>query len=171
MKELELIKGSCIYYPIGDNLPSNLSIIKKMAEAIELVQVEYYPDTKRINLVGQGSSGAIIAGIVATTIMERTELNVSVIHLRKDGERTHRAGNVPSFTFDSAMVVVIDDMIDTGTTISNITKRLMERRHAYDGKIDVLCVTGGVHQLRKEVRDCYRFAIISQNYHSGEKDD
>jgi orotate phosphoribosyltransferase-like protein len=157
-----------MYYPVGVNLDSNLSTIKKMSEAIELLQLEYYPNVHQIYLFGQGSSGAIIAGIVSSLIMERTELNVYIYHISKDGESPHRSGTAPMIE-SGVMTVVIDDIVDTGATVQRITEKILERN---PGRIiDTLCVSGGVRALKPSIRKHYRFALISEGYHSGNEDD
>jgi hypothetical protein len=50
----------CMKYPVGLRIQDNIPIIKEMAKAIK----KQYP-THRINLICMGSSGAIIATIIA----------------------------------------------------------------------------------------------------------
>lgn len=115
----------CMDYPVGLFIQPNLGIIKEYIRIIK----EDFPD-KDIDLICTGSSGAIIAGIIASKVKCR------IIYVTKDGERSHSShGHRPS---SDAHTIVVDDIISTGKTI----KRILD---AYRGiRFNCLIVSGSI---------------------------
>ena len=115
-------------YPVGANIMRNLPIILEMAELLK----KAFP-TERIHLWCRGSSGAIIAGIIATNFKK-----VVICHIKKPGESSHSEG-LPK-TVKDAVHIIVDDFIGMGATVEEI--HLAFKKHTRGKEIDCLCITG-----------------------------
>ena len=125
---MEIVKTGleCIHYPVGLSIQLNIPIIKLMAEAVK----KQYP-TDKLNLICMGSSGAIIATIIAQEITDS-----KIYHIKKDGEKAH---NSYIRLEHDAINVIVDDFIVTGHTVNLIYKKLTTLDNSI--KIDCICVT------------------------------
>ena len=104
-------------------------------EILKLVTIE---EEKR--LICRGSSGAIIAGIIANSIP-----NCKIIHIKKEGESSHDASteySLENILENNYKNIIVDDLIDSGFTMKVITDYMKK----YIGEIDIICVTGEVIQ-------------------------
>lgn len=127
-------------YPIGIYIQDNIPIIKTMAEAIYLVVDEYYKNRDEIDLVCKGSSGAIIAGLVSTILNTMFTKRIIIHHIKKNGENSHSGSSFPN-VYSNSVIIVIDDFISSGTTISSIIDTLNDNNIL---KLDILCVSGNI---------------------------
>jgi len=123
-----------IKYPCGLYLYENRLIIEKMA--IEVAAV--YPN-KDINLWCKGSSGSIIAGMMACMLNDR---EIIINHVKKSGEESH-SEYMYSVPPDSINVVV-DDFIRSGETIFSIVEHI--KRKTSKNTVDCLCISGDVYE-------------------------
>lgn len=127
----------CLNYPVGLYINSNKPRIVKLAEAFS--QIEEFKG-KPLNLICRGSSGAIVATVFALTLPNPC----NIVHVKKDGENSHDS----SLSINKGLGyknVIVDDWIDSGTTLNTIYGCLMK----YDVNIviDCLCVTGEYREL------------------------
>lgn len=129
-----------IQYPVGSNIQENIPIINQMAKVINELFVDEY-----INLLCMGSSGAIIASIVALSNPKMT-----IIHVKKDGEDSHSTSLTSKY--DNAKNVIIDDFIATGDTLNKIYRKFKSRMEWLNSNvvIDAVCVTGSSRGLEFE---------------------
>lgn len=118
-----------INYPVGHNLDVNIPLIKKMATKIK----EIYP-TECIDLWCRGSSGTIIASIIASTI----EIN-NIQYVRRENESDSHSCGI-SNTESNVINIIVDDFICSGNTI----KAIIQKMKQYYVTPHALCVTGNV---------------------------
>jgi len=98
-------------YPVGKNMNNLLENTKVFFELIK----KHAPKDQQLNFLCRGSSGAIIAGIVASSLSE--EYQVIINHIKKEGESSHSSClrlNIEDFN------IIIDDFIASGSTVNNI---------------------------------------------------
>jgi adenine/guanine phosphoribosyltransferase-like PRPP-binding protein len=120
-------------YPVGRYIISCKPIIQEMIKTF--LGIKAFKN-KDINLICQGSSGAIIATIFSLGIPNTNR----IIHIKKEGESSHNAdcylGSGEAF-----INVIVDDFICSGATLNRIYKTLKSHN---DGKIviDCICVSG-----------------------------
>ena len=118
-------------YPVGTYISQNLPTIKAMAKILK----EKYPKGE-IVLWCRGSSGAIIAGIVAST-SKRFTIN----HIKKENEECHSK----EITLNNKITnVIIDDFIVSGETIQIIYDTIM--RYKENINVNCLIVSGNVYK-------------------------
>jgi adenine/guanine phosphoribosyltransferase-like PRPP-binding protein len=130
MKFIKLKPNSGFDYPVGKYIVSNLPIIKDYATKLEeLLKKEEFKDRDRI-IFCRGSSGAIIAGIIAS-IIEITE----IIHIKKAGEKSHSDNNF--IVDDNDIVIIVDDFVTTGNTLKSIYNTI-ENCKTEEKEIDIL---------------------------------
>jgi len=100
-----------MYYPVGMNIGYNSETINQYCRVIE----NNYSD-KQIVLHCMGSSGAIIAGIIAYNIS-----NVTINHIKKDGEQSH---DCQPGHFDKRLInIIVDDIVASGSTVRDILSK------------------------------------------------
>ena len=135
-------------YPIGDNLRYNLNMIESMNEMLYKILHEYYPG-KKVMLFCRGSSGAILAAMASLHLIKK-QREVFICHIKKDGEESH-SGNPYSARYERKenVLVVIDDFISSGATISSIIKHGINATGRRNLKMDILCVSGIVPENMK----------------------
>ena len=113
-------------YPVGTYIEVNLPIIRNMAEAI--ISLRW----SQIAFCCMGSSGAIIAGILAS--MMPSNISVVILHFKKDGEISHNSG--VSLDYKLYKSLFVDDFIASGTTLKTVNNRY----YAIYGKyMDAVC--------------------------------
>ena len=80
-----------IKYPVGDKILYNIPIIKNMGDKIKTILIKtkldyFFP----INLICSGSSGAIIAAMIATILNEDPSFTkIYIRHIKKESENSH----------------------------------------------------------------------------------
>ena len=118
-----------IDYPVGDNIQNNISIINKMGIMIKSILIEKKLEIdNQINLICSGSSGAIIAAIVATILYSNFK-KVNIRHIKKDGERSHINNDYKSYLYNnyfSDVNIIVDDLICSGVTMRRIFNKILE---------------------------------------------
>lgn len=129
-----------IYYPVGSHIQYNISLIEQLAKVLKKVY-----KNEHINLICTGSSGAIVAGIIALNIP-----NSEIHHVRKEGENAHRGTFINNIFAIDCVNVIVDDFISTGKTMERIYNSLCEV-HGKDIKIHCVCVTGEMKPLPFEI--------------------
>ena len=150
MKTVKFVKiDKRIYYPVGDKISENLIAIKDMVKLLK----ELYPD-KQLYLWCRGSSGAIIAGVIATQFKR-----VVICHVKKEGESAH-SDFLPSVSEDGVNVIV-DDFIGMGTTVNEVYKAYNQRTGNIN--INCLCITG---KFRMSCLSFMPETIISQGIYN-----
>lgn len=122
-----------IPYPVGRDMPKTIEIVQEMCDKL----MTLYEENMSIQLVVRGSSGAIIGGLVASILNGRNI--VTITHIKKKGESSHSSGIYD--LKDTFPIVIIDDLISSGSTVNEIYKALVERGY-YD--VDTLCVSRDV---------------------------
>ena len=131
MKTVNFIRlENNITYPVGIYIVQNLSIINKMGDILFDL---YGKEKSNINLWCMGSSGAIIASLIATRFK-----NVVILHVKKENEPSHSDGTNANF-FPSDINIIVDDMVATGKTVSLIYKEFCKQ--SIFNEIDCLCVS------------------------------
>lgn len=107
-------------YPLGPELPANLSKIHKMAETF--LTIKEFKD-KPITLICKGQSGLIVASILADKIP-----NANIHFVRNPGDKhTTRGMTVPG-----RINVMTDDFIASGATMNDAWEQV--------GKPHIHCV-------------------------------
>lgn len=126
------------FYPVGAYFsPHNGRYIVNIADKImELVGDNSIP----IILIGRGSSGAIIAGAVAA-ILYQHDRYVQIYISRKTTESCHgtQLDGLYSDAYKDNKIIVVDDFLDTGSTILAILEDLREKFRK-EVTLDMLCI-------------------------------
>lgn len=134
---IELEIKQTIPYPVGRDMLRTIEIVQEMCDKLTML----YEENIFIQLAVRGSSGAIIGGLVASILNHRNI--VMITHIKKEGESSHSSG---IYGLKSTYpIVIIDDLISSGSTVNEIYKALNERGY-YD--VDTLCISGGVELHR-----------------------
>jgi adenine/guanine phosphoribosyltransferase-like PRPP-binding protein len=134
---LDLNEGE-LTYPIGSYIQKNLPIIKALANAIRNLNIQ-----QRIIFCCMGSSGAIIAAIVASEIP-----NSTIYHIKKDGESAHSSNYIELFPDD--YIILIDDFISSGATMH----RTVDKLTSLNSEVHINCIAlGGSVRSDTIVRD------------------
>lgn len=131
-RHIKLESQSAVNYPVSSFIQYNLPIIYDM---VEKLKNELDP-TKDVILWGRGSSGAIIAGIMATRI-EKAKIS----HVKKNGEDSH-SNSVSTTPTDrkNTINVIVDDFMASGATLNSI----YEQMKSHKIKVHGLCISGTV---------------------------
>ena len=124
-------------YPTGANIKQAIAFINEAVPHVQSVidEIKKTKEVKSINLWCRGSSGAMLAAIIASKM---TEINFYIIHIKKEGENSHTSNSDYRKTImEFGINMIIDDFIKTGETINHI-KRGMDPYKIYD--VDILLV-------------------------------
>jgi adenine/guanine phosphoribosyltransferase-like PRPP-binding protein len=132
-RRISLDKSSQLSYPVSSYIQSNIPLILDMVEKLK----PELDENKEVILWCRGSSGAIIAGIMATHIE-----NARISHVKKDGEGSH-SGSISTTPNDrkNTINVIVDDFMNTGDTLNAI----YEQMKAHKIKVHGLCISGTVY--------------------------
>lgn len=122
-------------YPVGQFITENLPIIEEYCNKLQQLIDKSFQD-KNIVLCCKGSSGAIIAGIIASKVKIS-----KIVHVKKDGETSHGGTSYYLNSWDIA--VIVDDFVCSGNTVNSIYEKLGCR------KIDVLMVNNYTFELHR----------------------
>ncbi len=123
-------------YPVGEYIHDWIEKAKIMVA--EFKKIESFRD-RPVNIICQGSSGAIIATIFADAIPGSIISNV-----KKPGETSH-SGSFFEYS-PTAVNVIVDDFISTGKTMQRIYEFIQSGRGSFEAKIDCVCVCGGINR-------------------------
>lgn len=132
----------CMGYPVGECIIRNIPTIKIYTEIIKKES-----NGQRINLYCAGSSGAIIAAIIATELSD-----VEICHVKKEGENSHS----PSCPYSRGYNVIVDDFVSTGRTIDYILDKYQGRIKSFD----LMIVTSNISNYR-----CHTFTRRTRSPH------
>jgi orotate phosphoribosyltransferase-like protein len=148
MKIIEKIKLHTSY-PVGEHIRDNYPIIQDMAKQINAVA-----GRKSINLFCQGSSGAIIAGIITSLLPKR---NIIIYHIKKEKEDSHN-DVINHEVRQNAFNVIVDDFVATGETINRVYSIAIRKVD----NIHCLCVSGEVSE--RNIEDMKLDYLICSTY-------
>ena len=125
---------SRMWYPTGSHWRFN----RKKADIMTRELIKLYPK-QEIQLAVMGSSGAMLASYIASSIGDRCY----IIYIRKSNETSHDC-RYP--TIGDYPIVILDDFIESGTTINTIYEEVQENYvgvdTVYDTICDTVCVSG-----------------------------
>lgn len=108
-----------IKYPVGYNIQNAITFINNVTEVIMQMAIKKQFPIKDIDIWVRGSSGAILGGLLTQRLLTIGYENISVIHIKKDGEDSH-SENV--YKTNGKYNIVIDDFIASGSTMNEIAK-------------------------------------------------
>lgn len=120
-----------ISYPVGLHIDEAISFMDSVIRKIDTI--EDFP-TKGIAIWCRGSSGAILATILAQYFHTAGFTNVQINHVKKKGEDSHSSNLFVNHDIN----IVIDDFVDSGSTIRNIMYTLYKEGIDY---VDYLIVS------------------------------
>lgn len=134
-----------IGYPVHENVHRVPRLGDVMSQKLE----ELYGDSE-VLILCRGSSGSILGSYVAI------KNGYHLFHVKKDGEKAHRAGNVfyvERLIRDKAglKIIIIDDFMSSGETIKSIHRAVSHLLLKYEMVIDSVCVGGGVSYSRLNI--------------------
>lgn len=154
----KVLQWGCLSYPVGPNIMTNINRIKEMGEKISALINKRYKSKNRVILLCRGSSGAILSALVSDIIIEKTGKGVEIYHIKKEGESSHGGNYIPTDSFYHCVTVVIDDFIQTGTTIKSIVDKVNSCGAQI---INILCVSGTI-DLPLEYKSKFQHGICSK---------
>ena len=98
-----------------------------------------FDDDKSLALIARGNSGAILSGAMAAILQESRY--VSIHMSRKSSETSHGVNldGLYSDAFKESHIIVVDDFMETGSTVLAILQDLREK-FRIEVSIDMLCV-------------------------------
>ena len=132
--EIVETKTELCNYPVGENMHTNIPIIKDMTDAISGIK-EF--KNCSFNIICRGSSGAIIAAIMCT----RIPTPCNIVHVKKPNEESHDSGLK---LLPNRKNIIVDDFIGTGETMNAIYDKVTEWSRIWNTrlKIDAVCISG-----------------------------
>jgi hypothetical protein len=134
------------YYPIGDNISINLEFIENLKNFLK----DNFNESHDIKLYCQGSSGAIISGIIAAGLVN---YKVTICHVKKPGENSHW-GNVDAYSRkDNTLFIFVDDFIESGQTLIRVFN------NSYIDKFDIILTNSRIGKF-EELSDSNAINII-----------
>ena len=133
--KLHIIKDQTIInYPVGYYIQDAVFFVDKVIKVLmEMAEKKELP-LGNIDIWVRGSSGAILGGLLTQRLLTIGFTNISVIHIKKEGEDSHTE-NV--FRTNGKYNVIIDDFIASGETMNEIAKVAGK----YVKEIDLLIVS------------------------------
>lgn len=141
-----------ISYPVGGDLTGLLKSVEYMSQGIKTAFK--YEDDKELCLLATGSSGAIIAGLIASKLGGAFS-RVKICHLKKQGEKSHSSGIRPS---SQSLKVIVDDFISSGETVNRIA-------NGFDlPHVNAICVTEEIYKDR--IKFSFDYAICHSYFES-----
>lgn len=152
MKVYQLHDQWEISYPIGSHIDEAITYINKVYATIILNELFKNRD---INLWCRGSSGAILAGLLASRLLTtKTFYSVQVIHVKKPNENAH--GSDLTYVIEDGCNIIIDDFSYTGDTIIYITKAMKSLGIRY---IDAIILSAIHGEYAEDTYNPVNFAI------------
>lgn len=151
---ISLGKLETLYYPVGVVLDNTRIYTDKVAKAIYNTFKDQLSKGSTIVFVIRGTSGAILSGIVASSIQDLDpHINMRILIVRKPDETTHGYSlqGISNINKDKDIIIVIDDFIVTGNTIESIIEQLDNSKISLP-KYHMLCVGNSIIDLAIEPR-------------------
>lgn len=127
--EVHVLEGQDeITYPIGSHIDEAIHYIDRVFLKLNLNGLYVGKD---INLWCRGSSGAILAALLASRLLSTKEYGtIHIVHIKKNGETAHRKDVDFTNVFDT-INIIIDDFSYTGTTINAIVDSMVTKEIQY----------------------------------------
>lgn len=152
-----------ISYPVGLHIDEALSFMDSVIRKIDTI--EDFP-TKDIAIWCRGSSGAILATILAQYFHTDGFTNVQINHVKKKGEDSHSS----NFFDNHDINIVIDDFVASGSTIRNIMHTMYKEGVDYVDYLIVSDTSLEYEDVLEEVPENLPFPIpvnliVSKSYH------
>ena len=118
--KLHIIKDQRkIKYPVGYYIEDAINFVNNVTQVImEMAKKKQFP-LKDIDIWVRGSSGAILGGLLCQRLLAIGYENLSVIHIKKDGEESHTED---IFVTNGKYNIIIDDFVASGETMNEIVK-------------------------------------------------
>jgi len=133
--KLHVIKNQLkIKYPVGYYIQDAINFINNVTEVIMQMAIKRQFPLKDIDIWVRGSSGAILGGLLCQKLIAIGYENLSVIHIKKEGEDSH-TNRV--WKTGSKYHIVIDDFVASGETMDKIA----EEAGKYIKYVDLLIVS------------------------------
>lgn len=134
-------------YPTGEHFTGNLDYIYSVVEVISKM---YGKEHGTLHLVGNGRSGNILSGAVATKLVERGQ-NV-IIH----GFPISIHENSPScISSSTSPIILIDDFISTGDTILELIQKALSITLAPRDRLNMLCISNALDAKGGDLGNTY----------------
>lgn len=153
MKHISLESTTDFEYPVGRYINENLNAIEdyylKLSEVLKNAEFK----DKDVTLCCRGSSGAIIAGILASKLSNNS---VKIHHIKKDGEKAHSE----SYCDHDSIIVIVDDFISTGFTINEIYNQL---ELPPDRIVDVLLISSTINRVQDRINFVPNYLICKNS--------
>jgi len=127
----------------SDNLILTADIARKKLQRMAFEIIENNVGEKEIILAGIKDSGLIIANIIKAFLQDVFNGKISVIEIDIDKKDPKKISLSGSKNFDDAVVVIIDDVANTGKTLLYALNPFMD---FYPKKIQVLVLVERSHK-------------------------
>ena len=140
--ELKFNEGNEIFYPMIKTPDRIEDLAMEMARKI--ISAYEYGSYNRLNLVGVGTSGAILLYAVERAIQRRSPYEPTLIQVKKQDTNCHRyqvESSDPVNSNTDNLVVFVDDFIGGGDTLSYARAQLRESEGV---DVNAICVSGRV---------------------------
>lgn len=151
-----------IQYPVGlcmnHNIPNINILCDDLLKAIRNRSTK--PDANTIQFWCAGSSGAIIAGIMANFLYSNGITPVRINYVRKNEElpSSHENGHCNHNPND--LTIFVDDIISSGTTYRRVRQQLRQSTNLID--FDIVVITGIIDESL--VPSTSPVIVIAQDY-------
>ena len=108
-------------YPVGDSMGAVRLYAETLAPYVDQLVAKAESESRGPILVCRGSSGAMLTSALSMFMNARPR----VFHVKKDGEdsHSHHSNYVRPY---GAAYIVVDDFVDTGRTLVEISKAIHE---------------------------------------------
>lgn len=117
--------------------------IRKKLQRMAFEIIEKNIDEKEIILAGIKDNGVIIAHIIKTFLQDIFKGNISVIEIDIDKKNPKNISVAKEKNFDDAVIIITDDVANTGKTLLYALKPFME---FYPKKIQALVLVERSHK-------------------------
>jgi pyrimidine operon attenuation protein / uracil phosphoribosyltransferase len=127
----------------SNNLILTADIVRKKLQRMAFEIIEKNIGEKEIILAGIKDSGLIIANIIKAFLQDVFKGKISVIEIDIDKKDPKKISISESINFDDAVVIITDDVANTGKTLLYALKPLMD---FYPKKIQALVLVERSHK-------------------------
>jgi pyrimidine operon attenuation protein/uracil phosphoribosyltransferase len=128
---------------VSDNLILTADIARKKLQRMAFEIVEKNIGEKEIILAGIKDSGLIIANIIKAFLQDVFNGKISVVEIDIDKKDPKQMSMSQSKNFDDAVIIITDDVANTGKTLLYALKPFMD---FYPKKIQVLVLVERSHK-------------------------